>query len=108
MLYSYLQEMRQYMPPAHRNFIAAIKRGASIRQYVQERRAVKPSLRDAYNDCIQWLERFRSVHLEYAGRYIQRQNQRGRRNPVDVGTGGTPFMPYLKKHRNETGEYLIR
>ena len=108
MLYRYLQEMRQYMPPAHRDFIHTIEQGPAIRRYVQQRRTDSPSLRAAYNGCIQWLERFRSVHLEYAGRYIQRQNQRGRRNPVDVGTGGTPFMPYLKKHRNETGKHWIR
>ena len=23
-------------------------------------------------------------------------------NPTEVGTGGTPFMPYLKKHLEET------
>ena len=108
MLFSYLQEMRQYMPPPHRNFIRRIERGPSIRQYVLARRAQKSSLRDAYNSCVEWLERFRSVHLEYAKSYIQKQSERGSHNPTDVGTGGTPFVPYLKKHRDETKKHLIR
>ena len=28
-------------------------------------------------------------------------------NPTEVGTGGTPFIPYLKKHLEETLEGQI-
>jgi hypothetical protein len=28
-------------------------------------------------------------------------------NPTEVGTGGTPFMVYLQKHKWETSDYLI-
>ena len=107
-LYTYLQEMRQYMPPAHRDFIRSLQQGPSIRQYVVERRTKESSLRDAYNKCIDWLDRFRSTHVGYAESYIQKQSRRESKNPTDVGTGGTPFMPYLRKHRNETGKHLIR
>lgn len=107
-LYTYLQEMRQYMPPAHRDFIRSIQEGPSIRQYVLQHRAEEASLRDAYNNCIEGLERFRSTHVGYAENYIQKQSRRENKNPTDVGTGGTPFMPYLRKHRNETSKHLIR
>jgi len=107
-LYTYLQEMRQYMPPAHRDFIRSLQQGPSIRQYVVERRTKELSLRDAYNSCVDWLDRFRSTHVGYAESYIQKQSRREGKNPTDVGTGGTPFMPYLRKHRNETSKHLIR
>ncbi|MBI3303307.1 MAG: hypothetical protein HYZ72_14675, partial [Deltaproteobacteria bacterium] len=103
----YLVEMRDYMPPEHRAFIEAIEHGPSIRQYVIKHRHDYPALRDAYNACVHWIGRFRSTHLEYAGRYIHHQSQHGLDNPTNVGTGGTPFMPYLKKHRDETAAHQI-
>jgi indoleamine 2,3-dioxygenase len=102
----YLMQMRDYMPPAHRAFIEALEQGPSIRQYVIAHQRDQPTLRDAYNACVQWIGRFRSKHLEYAGRYIHQQSQQSPDNPTDVGTGGTPFMPYLKKHRDETMAHL--
>jgi indoleamine 2,3-dioxygenase len=45
--------------------------------------------------------------LTYAGRYIQLQARRDSANPNEVGTGGTPFMPYLTKHRDETSKHVI-
>lgn len=103
----YLMEMREYMPPKHRRFIEAIEQGPSIRHYVLERPRSGPALRNAYNACVHWLERFRSTHLEYAKTYIHKQTECGANNPVDVGTGGTPFIPYLKKHRDETTQHKI-
>ena len=49
----------------------------------------------------------RTLHLDYAGRYIFRQAQTDPKNPHAVGTGGTPFMQYLKKHRDETALHRI-
>jgi indoleamine 2,3-dioxygenase len=54
-----------------------------------------------------WLEAFRSLHLDYAASYIDEQSAVERSNPTDVGTGGTPFMRYLAKHRDETGKARI-
>ena len=51
--------------------------------------------------------RFRSTHLEYARSYIVKQSRGDARNPNAIGTGGTPFVPYLTKHRNETKSYRI-
>jgi indoleamine 2,3-dioxygenase len=56
---------------------------------------------------VEALEAFRSLHLEYAAAYIFRQAQTDAKNPHAVGTGGTPFMEYLKKHRDETAEHVL-
>ncbi len=100
-LRSYLLEMRDYMPPAHRTFLKTLEAGPSVRDYVAKRGDVT-GLRDVYNACVSLVHRFRATHLEYAASYIHKQGQTSRANPNDVGTGGTPFMPYLKKHRDET------
>ena len=105
-LRAYLLEMRDYMPPGHRSFIAAIEQGPSVREFVLRHR--EPVLRDAYNACVKGVQNFRAKHLEYAGEYVHRQSQRTPANPTATGTGGTPFMPYLKKHRDETEAHLIQ
>lgn len=103
----YLVDMRNYMPPAHRAFIESVERGPSVRAYVEQHKAHE-GLVETYNACTIWIERFRSKHLEYAATYIYKQAQSSIANPTTVGTGSTPFMPYLKKHRDETTEHLIR
>ncbi|HET6252310.1 MAG TPA: hypothetical protein VFE47_31780 [Tepidisphaeraceae bacterium] len=100
-LREYLLEMRDYMPPAHRAFLEAAEAGPSVRDYVH-RRASQPALQEAFNACVGLVHRFRATHLEYAAIYIHKQQRTSEANPNDVGTGGTPFMPYLKKHRDET------
>lgn len=103
----YLRELREYMPPAHEAFVAAVEQGPSIRDQVLAHHRSHPALREAYNACIRLVERFRNRHHEYAARYIQLQSQKSAMNPTEVGTGGTPFMRYLQKHKQETSDYLI-
>lgn len=100
MLRVYLMEMRTYMPPDHRDFIESLEARGSMRTFVQQ--ANREPLTAIYNACVEQLERFRSLHLEYAAKYIFHQAQTDPKNPHAVGTGGTPFMQYLKKHRDET------
>jgi indoleamine 2,3-dioxygenase len=103
----YLNEMKDYMPPKHRAFIAAIEKGSSIRELVIERSGKNKSLENIYNKCVHWMELFRSKHLEYANEYIFKQYESSQTNPHAVGTGGTPFMPYLTKHRDETAAHIL-
>ncbi len=104
-LRAYLAEMRDYMPPLHRAFLEAVEAAPSVRTAVLA--SGNRELRAAYDDCLRWLEAFRSTHLDYAARYIHQQSPTGGANPTGVGTGGTPFMAYLRKHRDETARHRV-
>lgn len=104
----YLNKMRDYMPVGHRRFLEAIEGGPSIRRYVLNARTSSARLRDLYDACVDLVHAFRAKHLEYAASYIQKQSQHGSYNSTTYGTGGTPFMKYLKKHRDETEQHSLR
>lgn len=103
----YLMEMREYMPSPHREFIRHIEKNTSVREYVLKNKDSYPELRESYNDCLRLLSQFRQTHLRYAAQYIQKQSQTSLANPTAIGTGGTPFMEYLRKHKDETLTFLV-
>jgi indoleamine 2,3-dioxygenase len=104
-LRTYLDELHIYRPPEHRQFIDDIRANSILRPYVQS--AGSPNLTALYNECVNNLTRFRTRHLEYAASYINKQSKGGAGNTADVGTGGTPFMKYLKKHRDEAAAHML-
>jgi indoleamine 2,3-dioxygenase len=104
-LREYLMEMRTYMPPKHVQFIQAVEAGPSVRKFVNTTK--QAGLTSVFNECIELVANFRAMHLEYAGTYIHAQAQATPGNPSAVGTGGTPFMTYLRKHRDETKKQTI-
>jgi len=104
-LREYLMEMRMYMPPRHVAFIEAVEAGPSVRNFVTA--AKRLSLTTVFNECVELVANFRAMHLEYAGTYIHAQAQATPGNPSAVGTGGTPFMTYLRKHRDETKKQTL-
>jgi indoleamine 2,3-dioxygenase len=93
------------MPPKHKKYIEKLESSSQIIELVNQSSALKGS----YNDCLDQLANFRSLHLKYAGMYIHKQSQQknsfGRGGSTITGTGGTPFMSYLKKHHDETREH---
>ncbi|HVL37803.1 MAG TPA: hypothetical protein VM328_00300 [Fimbriimonadaceae bacterium] len=103
-LKTYLLEMREYMPPKHRGFMEAVEAGPPMREFLKNCSKKTVALYDA---CVGWVERFRTLHLQYAATYIFKQHQTDPSNPAKVGTGGTPFMKYLKKHRDETTKHAL-
>lgn len=104
-LKAYLDQLHIYRPPGHRKFIDDVRTQSSLRHFVEG--AGDRDLTLAYNAIIQAVADFRSRHLQYAASYIQKQGKTSAGNDPDVGTGGTPFMKYLKKHRDETKARLI-
>ena len=98
-LKSFLDELHQYRPILHRKFIEDLAEKSTLRNFVET--AGSQGLRDAFNACVEQVARFRTRHLEYAASYINKQAGSITGNDPDVGTGGTPFMKYLKKHRDE-------
>lgn len=105
-LKAYLDQLHIYRPPGHRHFMEDVRAASELRPFVE--RAQSKGLADAYNAIVQAVSDFRSRHLAYAASYINKQGKRSEGNHTDVGTGGTPFMRYLKKHRDETAANLIR
>lgn len=97
----FVVKMMDYMPPKHRAFIEAVRQGPPIRRFVETRPDDK-DLKEIFQDCLTMLKIFRNKHLEYAKTYIARQEQASPHNPINYGTGGTPMIPYLSKHCEET------
>ena len=103
-LREFLDELHAYRPPKHRAFIEAVRDASTLRDYAKTQ---NQSLKDVFNACVEQVARFRTRHLEYAASYINKQAGGTEGNDTDVGTGGTPFMRYLKKHRDENRAQTI-
>ena len=104
-LRTFLDELHIYRPPAHRSFVDRVRAMSNLRPFIQG--ADNANQRDLYNTCVRSLARFRTRHLEYAASYIAKQHKDSAGNDTDVGTGGTPFMKYLRKHRDEAEQHLL-
>ena len=88
--------------PLYAQFISTLENNSMLIKLLSD----SNKLVSKYNDCLEEIRGFRAMHLEYAGTYIHKQSQIenpfGRGGSTITGTGGTPFMTYLKKHRDET------
>ncbi len=104
-LRTFLDELHIYRPPAHRTFVDEVRARSGLRGFIQK--AGSQVLRELYNTCLTSLARFRTRHLEYAASYIAKQHKDSAGNDTDIGTGGTPFIKYLKKHRDEAEQHLL-
>ena len=103
----YLNEMRDYMPPKHRKMIEDVEKRSKAKDLISQSK----KLMNVYNKCLEEIRKFRTMHLEYASTYIHKQaqvhNTFGTGGSTIRGTGGTPFMKYLKKHRDETQKQKV-
>lgn len=89
-LTEHLLDMRQYMPADHRALIDKVDQWSSIKEQASH---------DAFNGVLEALAQFREVHYQWAIEYINEKVEDPR------GTGGTPFMKWLKNLIDETRAY---
>ena len=104
-LREFLKELHAYRPPLHRRFIEDMALDSTLRAFCVAEGSAE--IKTAFNACVEQIARFRTRHLEYAASYINKQAAASAGNDTDVGTGGTPFMRYLKKHRDENRAQTI-
>jgi indoleamine 2,3-dioxygenase len=100
LLTTHLEDMRNYMPHPHREHI---RTQPSVRDYVVRAGKSESGKRliELYNQCLTELIAFRSRHFEYAVNYIEKRVD----NPL--GTGGTPYVPWLRQLIEESKEHFI-
>ena len=97
----FLQTMRHYMPAKHRDFLEALTRQPSVREYIKHSK--DNSLIARYNGAVEALAHFRSEHVILVTRYIVLQKKHSVNVSLDTrGAGGTPFMSFLKQVRDDT------
>ena len=102
LLTTHLEDMRRYMPPAHRQFVESqVSLRDRVRRWATAGGNAGRRVQERYNDCLGQLLAFRSRHLEYAVNYIEKKVS----NPI--GTGGTPYIPWLQQLLEETREFLL-
>jgi indoleamine 2,3-dioxygenase len=86
-LTDHLADMRKYMPARHRALIEEVEAMPDIRS---------PGYKEPYNAILDAMAAFRKVHYGWAEEYINRWTDDPR------GTGGTPYMQWLKQMLLET------
>lgn len=101
MLTHHLREMRDYMPAPHRQFLSNLEQSDannSVRALIGSEAW---RLKHLYNECIREVIRFREKHFEYAVNYIAKKVE----NPA--GTGGTPYIEWLRQLKEETEQHIL-
>ena len=92
MLTNHLIDMRNYMPAEHRRLLEMVESMQSVRTFASKQN---------YNAVLDAMAEFRSVHYGWAQEYINRWTDDPR------GTGGTPYMKWLKQLIDETLAFKI-
>ena len=91
-LTDHLADMRRFMPSRHRELLAGIEAMPPIREVAGK---------DAFNEVLDQMASFRDTHYRWAQEYINRWTEDPR------GTGGTPYMGWLKQLIDETRAWKL-
>lgn len=118
---NFMDEMRNYMPGSHKEFLESLESAPSVRDYVSENSDKCPELILGFDACLAMLKLFRDKHIQIVTRYIVLQAKKSERMGSSStlrsglakskkkdndakGTGGTSLLPFLKQCRDETGD----
>jgi indoleamine 2,3-dioxygenase len=102
----FLQTMRSHMPLKHAQFLKKLGEMPSVRDYCVASR--NRDLITSYNGAVEELGEFRCDHIVMVTRYIVNQLQHSVNSSLNTkGSGGTDFMKFLKKVRDETNALII-
>jgi indoleamine 2,3-dioxygenase len=91
-LTNHLMDMRNYMPAEHRRLIEDVEAMPSFRAMASK---------EPFNAVLDAMAEFRTVHYGWANEYINRRTDDPR------GTGGTPYMRWLKQLIDDTLAFKI-
>ncbi len=92
LLTEHLSAIRRYMPLEHQRLIHSVEQMPSIRNRAD---------RAIFNRALEAVAAFREIHFEWAREYIMRRTTDPR------GTGGTPYMRWLKQLIDETRQWQL-
>ncbi|MFC7073837.1 indoleamine 2,3-dioxygenase [Halovenus rubra] len=98
-LTAHLDSLRSYLPDSHLAVAQAFERGPDVRSYVAERDS--QTMRESYNDCIDAISSFRTVHFGQTIEYIRRMTG------DTTGTGGTDYEAFLQLLQSKTEEHRL-
>lgn len=105
-LLHYLMDLRRFMPPEHLALLTEAEIATSVREFLAEE--PDSDLIEKYDRCIEALGNFRAEHLKMSIEYIQKPARKSASSRGEVGTGGSPFVGYLRKHREETFNHCLK
>ncbi len=91
-LTNHLMDMRNYMPQAHSELLYLVEAMDPVKQLAET---------EPFNSALEAIASFREIHLGWAEEYINRRTNDPR------GTGGTPYMQWLKQLIDETRQYML-
>ncbi|ARU59369.1 indoleamine 2,3-dioxygenase [Oleiphilus messinensis] len=92
-LTDHLRDMRRYMPISHVTFLEQVEKTTDIRLRCDK---------TLYNNTLEAIAQFREIHYQWAIEYIDKHVADPR------GTGGTPYMRWLKQLIDETRGFKIQ
>lgn len=108
---AFLDDMREFLMPHHRDFIEALRKAPSVRQYVKA--SSNKELLAAYNQCLDAFRAFRTTHIQLVAKFVVRMaekwtNQDNYKAISELGTGGQVLITFLKTIRDTIMTYALK